>query len=244
MSEKHGFMKALKCRECGREYPLTATHVCEFDFGPLEVAYDYDRIKKSLTARHPVAPQNHVALPRAAAGRRRTDRRHEVGFTPLIKADRLAKALGIRELWIKNDAVNYPTLSFKDRVVSVALSRAKELGFETVACASTGNLANSVAANAASAGLKAYVFIPSDLEQGKILNSLIYGANVIGIKGPLRRGEPPLRRDRRQVRLGVCERQYAPVLRRRLQEHGYEIAEQLGWRAPQHTVVRWRPARC
>src|SRR5436305_15239862 len=107
----------------------------------------------------------------------------QVGFTPLVKADRLAKRLGIRELWIKNDTVNYPSLSFKDRVVSVALSRAKELGFTTVACASTGNLANSVAANAASAGLKAYVFIPSDLEQGKILNSLIYGANVISIKG-------------------------------------------------------------
>ncbi len=107
----------------------------------------------------------------------------EVGFTPLIKADRLAKRLGIRELYIKNDTVNYPTLSFKDRVVSVALSRARELGFTTVACASTGNLANSVAANAAAAGLKAYVFIPSDLEQGKIVNSLIYGADVICIKG-------------------------------------------------------------
>ena len=107
----------------------------------------------------------------------------EVGFTPLIKADRLAKRLGIRELWIKNDAVNYPTLSFKDRVVSVALSRARELGYEVVACASTGNLANSVAANAASAGLTAFVFIPNDLEKGKVVNSLIYDANVIGIKG-------------------------------------------------------------
>ena len=157
--EKHeknsGFMKALKCRECGREYPLTATHVCEYDFGPLEVAYDYDRIKQSMTRAViqsrpmsmwrfrellPVAGDPTVGL--------------EVGGTPLIKADRLAKRLGIRELWIKNDAVNYPTLSFKDRVVSVALSRARELGFTTVACASTGNLANSVAANAAAAGLK------------------------------------------------------------------------------------------
>src|SRR5208282_6604408 len=146
MSDKHGYMKALKCRECGREYPLTANHVCEFDFGPLEVAYDYDRIKKSLTKAAiqsrpktmwryrellPVANDPTVGL--------------QVGFTPLVKAERLAKKLGIRELWIKNDTVNYPTLSFKDRVVSVALSRAKELGFETVACASTGNLANSVA---------------------------------------------------------------------------------------------------
>ena len=177
-------MKALKCRECSREYALEATHVCEFDFGPLEVAYDYPRIKKSLTRAAiasrpksmwryrellPVAQEPTVGL--------------QVGFTPLVKADRLAKQLGIRELWIKNDAVNYPTLSFKDRVVSVALSRAKELGFTTVACASTGNLANSVAANAASAGLKSYVFIPSDLEQGKIINSLVYGANVVGIKG-------------------------------------------------------------
>src|SRR6266498_5861670 len=158
MEENEGFMRALKCRECGREYPLTATHVCEFDFGPLEVAYDYDRIKRSLTKSAiqsrpksmwryrellPVANDPTVGL--------------QVGFTPLVKADRLAKRLGIRELWIKNDTVNYPSLSFKDRVVSVALSRAKELGFTTVACASTGNLANSVAANAASAGLKAYV---------------------------------------------------------------------------------------
>src|SRR2546426_3694368 len=168
MSEKHeGFMKALKCRECGREYPLEATHVCEFDFGPLEVVYDYDRIKKSLS-RATILSRPHTMwryrelLPVAyepTVG-------SQVGFTPLVKADRLAKALGIREAWVKNDTVNYPTLSFKDRVVSVALSRARELGFDTVACASTGNLANSVAANAAAAGLKAYVFIPPDLEPG------------------------------------------------------------------------------
>src|SRR3954447_19998969 len=163
MPDSHSsFMRALKCRECGREYPLTANHVCEFDFGPLEVVYDYDRIRKSLTREAiqsraksmwryrellPVQNDPTVGL--------------QVGFTPLVKADRLAKRLGIRELWIKNDTVNFPTLSFKDRVVSVALSRARELGFTTVACASTGNLANSVAAQAAAAGLKAYVFIPS-----------------------------------------------------------------------------------
>src|SRR5258706_9962697 len=151
--DKHaGFMKALQCRECGREYPLAATHVCEFDFGPLEVAYDYERIKKSLTresiqSRPKSMWRYRELLP--VAGEPTVGR--EVGFTPLIKADRLAKRLGIRECWIKNDAVNYPTLSFKDRVVSVALSRARELGYKIVACASTGNLANSVAANAASA---------------------------------------------------------------------------------------------
>ena len=183
-------MQALKCRECGREYPLTATHVCEFDFGPLEVAYDYDRIRKSLTRsrRSRSRPQIHVALPRTAArGVGTPSVGQQVGFTPLVKADRLAERLGIRELWIKNDAVNYPTLSFKDRVVSVALSRARELGFDVVACASTGNLANSVAANAAAAGLgRRMCSSPRTWSRGKIRHSLIYGARVVGIKGPLR----------------------------------------------------------
>src|SRR5687768_1993221 len=157
MDKHSGFMKALKCRECGREYPLAATHVCEFDFGPLEVVYDYDKIKHSLT--RPAIESRRQSMWRyrellPVAGEPTVGL--EVGFTPLIKAGRLAKKLGIRELWIKNDTVNYPTLSFKDRVVSVALSRAKELGFTIVACASTGNLANSVAANAAAAGMKAY----------------------------------------------------------------------------------------
>src|SRR5262245_30025357 len=130
MDKNESFMKALKCRECGREYPLTATHVCEFDFGPLEVVYDYDRAKQSLT-RHGIAarPQTmwryRELLPIAG---REPSVGSQVGFTPLIKADRLARRLGIRELWVENDAVNYPTLSFKDRVVSVALSRARELG--------------------------------------------------------------------------------------------------------------------
>ncbi|HEY3914850.1 MAG TPA: pyridoxal-phosphate dependent enzyme, partial [Verrucomicrobiae bacterium] len=184
MEQRQSYMKALRCRECGREYPLTATHACEFDFGPLEVVYDYDLIKKSLTrdaldARPKSMWRYRELLPvehEATVGL-------QAGFTPLIKADRLGRKLGIRELWIKNDAVTHPTLSFKDRVVSVALSRARELGFDTVACASTGNLANSVAAHAAAAGLKAYVFIPSDLERGKILNSLACGANVIPVKG-------------------------------------------------------------
>ena len=144
----------------------------------------------------------------------------QVGFTPLVKADRLAKKLGIRELWIKNDAVNYPTLSFKDRVVSVALSRSKELGFDTVACASTGNLANSVAANAASRRIEILRFHPVGFGAGQNLNSLDLWRERHRHQRPLRRGEPPLRRDRRQIRLGVCEREHAAVLRRRLQEHG------------------------
>src|SRR5579862_2524604 len=238
MSEHHGFMKALKCRECGREYPLTANHVCEFDFGPLEVVYDYEHIKKSLT-RQAIATRSksmwrfRELLP--VAGDPTVGR--QVGFTPLIKADRLAKELGIRELWIKNDAVNYPTLSFKDRVVSVALSRARELGFDTVACASTGNLANAVAANAASAGLKAYVFIPHDLEHGKIINSLVYGANVIGIKGHYDEVNRLCAEIAGQFGWAFVNVNMRPYYAEGSKSMAFEIAEQLGWRLPQHTVI-------
>lgn len=237
--DKHtGFMKALKCRECGREYPLAATHVCEFDFGPLEVAYDYARIKQTLSRGEvekrpqtmwryrellPIATEPTVGF--------------EVGFTPLIRADRLARRLGVRQLWVKNDTVNYPTLSFKDRVVSVALSRARELGFTTVACASTGNLANSVAANAASAGLKSYVFIPADLEQGKIVNSLVYGANVIGIKGHYDEVNRLCAEIAGKFGWAFVNVNMRPYYAEGSKSMGFEIAEQLGWTLPQHTVI-------
>ncbi|HEY3852875.1 MAG TPA: threonine synthase [Verrucomicrobiae bacterium] len=237
--EKHAsFMKALKCRECGREYPLTANHVCEFDFGPLEVVYDYDRIKQSMTKAViqsrpkgmwrfrellPIAGEPTVGL--------------QVGGTPLIKADRLARRLGIRELWVKNDTVNYPTLSFKDRVVSVALSRARELGFTTVACASTGNLANSVAANAAAVGLKAYVFIPSDLEQSKVVNSLIYGGNVVAIKGHYDEVNRLCAEIAGKYPWAFVNVNMRPYYAEGSKSMGLEIVEQLGWRIPNHTVV-------
>ena len=231
-------MKALKCRECGREYPLAATHVCEFDFGPLEVAYDYDRIKKALTrATIESRPQTmwryRELLP--IAGEPTVGA--QVGFTPLVKADRLAKRLGIRELWIKNDAVNYPTLSFKDRVVSVALSRARELGFKTAACASTGNLANSVAANAAAAGMEAYVFIPSDLELGKVVNSLVYAANVIGIKGHYDEVNRLCAEIAGKYGWAFVNVNMRPYYAEGSKSMGFEIVEQLGWQVPQHTVV-------
>jgi threonine synthase len=161
----------------------------------------------------------------------------QVGFTPIVKADRLARRLGIRELWIKNDAVNYPTLSFKDRVVSVALSRAREMGFTTVACASTVNLANSVAANAAAAGLKAYVFIPADLEQGKIINSLIYGAHVIGIKGHYDEVNRLCAEIAGKFGWAFVNVKTRPYYAEGSKSMGFEIMEQLGWRVPQHTVV-------
>src|SRR5450432_3403760 len=232
------FFSYLKCRECGRQYPKKAVHVCEFDFGPLEADYNYDLIRHSISRQliesrpHsmwryrellPIDGDPTVGL--------------NTGFTPLVKADRLAKALGVRELYVKNDAFNYPTLSFKDRVVSVALSRAKELGFETVACASTGNLANSVAANAASAGLKSYVFIPSDLEQGKILNSLIYGANVVCIKGHYDEVNRLCAEIAGKFGWAFVNVNMRPYYAEGSKSMAYEIAEQLGWRLPQHTIV-------
>jgi len=238
MDKHEGFMKALKCRECGKEYPLSATHVCEFDFGPLEVAYDYDRIKQSLTraaieSRPRTMWRYRELLP--IAGEPTVG--FQVGYTPLVKADRLAKRLGIRELWVKNDTVNYPTLSFKDRVVSVALSRSRELGFKTVACASTGNLANSVAANAAAAGLKSYVFIPSDLEQGKVVNSLVYGANVISIKGHYDEVNRLCAEIAGKFGWAFVNVNMRPYYAEGSKSMGFEICEQLGWRTPQHTVV-------
>ncbi|HEX4119380.1 MAG TPA: threonine synthase [Verrucomicrobiae bacterium] len=231
-------MKALKCRECGREYPLTANHVCDFDFGPLEVVYDYDRIKQKMTRETIQSrPKNmwrfRELLPVAGDPTVGFD----VGGTPLIKADRLARRLGIRELWIKNDTVNYPTLSFKDRVVSVALSRARELGFTTVACASTGNLANSVAANAAAAGLKAYVFIPSDLEHSKVVNSLIYGGNVVAIKGHYDEVNRLCAEIAGKYPWAFVNVNMRPYYAEGSKSMGLEIIEQLGWRIPSNTVV-------
>jgi threonine synthase len=238
MKQHTGFMRALKCRECGREYPLAATHVCEFDFGPLEVVYDYDTIRttlnrKTIESRPQTMWRYRELLPVAED----PTLGHEVGFTPLIRAKRLAQRLGVRELWIKNDAVNYPTLSFKDRVVSVALNRSRELGFATVACASTGNLANSVAAIAASGGLQAYVFIPSDLEAGKVINSLIYGATVIGIKGHYDEVNRLCAEIAGKYPWAFVNVNMRPYYAEGSKSMGFEIIEQLGWKIPAHTVV-------
>ena len=228
----------MKCRECGRLYEKEAIHICEFDFGPLEAAYDYEAIRTVLTrelieSRPQTMWRYRELLPidgEPTVGM-------QVGFTPLVKADRLAKKLGIRELWIKNDTVNYPTLSFKDRVVSVALSRARELGFKVVACASTGNLANSVAANAAGAGLKSYVLIPSDLEQGKVLGSLVYGANVIGIRGSYDQVNRLCSEIAGKNGWGFVNVNLRPYYAEGSKTMGFEIAEQYGWQLPRHTVV-------
>jgi threonine synthase len=160
-----------------------------------------------------------------------------VGYTPLIRAERLAKALGVKELYLKNDAVNHPTLSFKDRVVSVALSKAKEFGFRIVACASTGNLANSVAALAAAGGLESYIFVPYDLEQGKILGTLVYGTNLIGIKGSYDEVNRLCSEIAENYGWAFVNINIRPFYAEGSKTFGFEIAEQLGWRVPHHVVV-------
>lgn len=232
------FVKGLKCRECGREYPKEPLHVCEFCFGPLEVDYDYKGIQKALSRgvveRRPFTMWRYRELlpldGEPTIGLR-------VGGTPLLKADRLAKALRVSELYIKNDAVNFPTLSFKDRVVSVALSKAKEFGFEVVACASTGNLANSVAALAATNGLQSYVFIPADLEQGKVLGTLIYGTHLIGIKGSYDEVNRLCSEIAGKYGWAFVNINIRPYYAEGSKTFGFEIAEQLGWRLPRHVVV-------
>jgi threonine synthase len=227
----------LRCRECGREYEIAPVYTCEWCFGPLEVTYDYDAVTAAVSRERIAAGPASIwryadLLP--------VDRGHAVdlgaGFTPLVRADRLAAALGLGEVWVKNDTLN-PTNSFKDRVASVALSKALEFGFKTAACASTGNLANSVAAHAARAGLRSYVFIPSNLERAKVVTTAVYGGNVVAINGnydDVNRLCAELAGTYRWAFVNVNVRPFYAEGSKTL---AYETAEQLGWEAPDHVVV-------
>src|SRR6266404_5448958 len=178
------YVRGLRCRVCGKTYAKEPLNFCTEDFGPLEVDYDYEAIQEALSrSKIELRPNNMWRFRELLPIDGEPTVGSQVGGTPLVRADRLAEALGVERLWIKNDAVNFPTLSFKDRVVSVALSKAREFGFTTVGCASTGNLANSVAANAAQAGLTSYIFIPQDLETAKIIATSIYGPRLILVRG-------------------------------------------------------------
>ena len=232
------FTIGLQCKLCGKVYPKSPVNFCTDDFGPLEVIYDYPAIRANISRA-------------AVESRPRTMWRYrellpldgpptvgpQVGCTPLIRADRLAKELGVSKLWIKNDAVNFPTLSFKDRVVSVALSKAREFGFKTVGCASTGNLANSVAANAAQAGLEAYIFVPSDLEKAKILNTSVYGAKVIAVHGTYDEVNRLCTQVAFKFNWGFVNINLRPFYAEGSKTMGFEIAEDLGWRFPQHVIA-------
>lgn len=231
-------IKGLTCRECGNAYPAEASHVCEFCFGPLEVDYDYEAIGKRLTRASieagPPSLWRYVELLPVEGG---PSCGHEVGMTPLVHAKNLGRKLGLNHLYVKNDTVNHPTLSFKDRVVSVAISRAQEFGYKTVACASTGNLANSVSAHAAEASLGCYVFIPADLEAGKVLGNLIYNPTVLAVEGTyddVNRLCSEIASEYPWAFVNINVRPYYAEGSKTL---AFETAEQLGWRAPDHVVV-------
>jgi threonine synthase len=232
------FVKGLKCKECGEEYPKEPLHVCEICFGPLEASYDYDGIKKVLSREAiesrdrsiwrykellPIDEEPTVGL--------------KVGFTPLIRAENLGKALGVKEIYIKNDAVCYPTLSFKDRVVSVALSKAKEFGFKTAACASTGNLANAVASLTVSGNLESFIFIPYNLEQAKIIGTTVYGANLIGIKGTYDDVNRLCSEVAGKFGWAFVNINMRPYYAEGSKSFAFEMMEQLGWKTPKHIVV-------
>jgi threonine synthase len=229
---------ALRCKECERLGELTAAYVCEYCFGPLEVEYDRDLIAGRVTRESiaagphslwryrdflPCAPQDpNAGLPS--------------GMTPLVKTPRLAEELGLRDVWVKNDTAN-PTHSFKDRVVSVALEKAKQLGYGVVACASTGNLANSVAAHAAAHGLESYVFVPADLEEQKIVATAVYGTTLLAVGGnydDVNRLCMELAGERPWAFVNVNVRPYYSEGSKTL---AYEVAEQLGWRLPDRCVI-------
>lgn len=231
------FVRGLKCHSCGREYPISPVYVCETCFGPLEVDYNYDALAESLNrdtfAAGPKGMWRYRDL-LPFSGKEPID--IGAGFTPLIRAENLGRDLGISNLYIKNDAVN-PTWSFKDRVVSVAMSQAREFGFPVMGCASTGNLAASVAAHAARAGLPCYVLIPADLEKGKVVNASIYGPNLVMVRGNYD--------DVNRLCVEIADRYgwaFVNINMRPYYSEGsktlaYEVAEQLGWQTPDHVVV-------
>jgi threonine synthase len=231
------FVQALRCQECGQSYPPGRVHVCEC-FGGLDAVYDYESVAAHMTRASVAAGP--PSIWRYADLLPVTEPRGVdlgAGYTPLVRAERLAAELGLGEVWVKNDTLN-PTGSFKDRVVSVALTRARELGFKTAACASTGNLANSVAAHAAHAGMQSYVFVPHDLERAKIITTAVYGGNVVAIRGTYD--------DVNRLCNEVCSEKddwaFVNVNLRPYYSEGsktlaFEVAEQLGWEAPDHVVV-------
>ncbi|HVC70070.1 MAG TPA: threonine synthase [Acidimicrobiales bacterium] len=232
------FVTGLRCRECARSYPAEALHVCDYCFGPLEVVYDYDALRATLTrAQIEAGPQTIWRYAPLLPVVDNAPIDLGTGCTPLVRADRLAAELGLGELWIKNDTAN-PTGSFKDRVVSVALTKARQLGFKVAACASTGNLANSVAAHAARAGMVSVVFIPHDLEVAKVVTTAVYGGNVISVEGTyddVNRLCAELASEHPAwAFVNVNIRTYYAEGSKTL---AFEVAEQLGWQAPDHVVV-------
>jgi threonine synthase len=232
------FVKGLKCRECGEAYELKPYHVCEFCFGPLEVQYDYDAIKATISRELIESRPRNVWRYRELLP---VDSEPKIGLysgcTPLVRADRLAKVLGVEELWIKDDSCNHPSFSYKDRVVSVAITKAIEFGFDTVACASTGNLANSVSAHAARAGLRCFIFIPDNLERGKVVGSAIYNPTPVAISGNYDDVNRLCTEIADKYGWAFVNINLRPFYTEGAKTYGFEVAEQLGWRLPKHIIV-------
>ncbi|MDA8084959.1 MAG: threonine synthase [Nitrospiraceae bacterium] len=233
-----GHVTGLKCRECGRLYAVEPIYVCEFCFGPLEVAYDYKGIagaisRETIEKRGKNLWRYRELLPVDGDPRAGLDS----GFTPLVRAGNLAKVLGVEELYIKDDTVVHPTLSFKDRVVSIALTKAMEFGFDTVACASTGNLAHSVSAHGAKAGFKRFIFIPATLEASKIIASLVYEPNLVVVDGNYDDVNRLCSEIANRYRWAFVNINIRPFYAEGSKTIGYEVVEQLGWRAPDNVVV-------
>jgi threonine synthase len=227
----------LKCNECGKRFGNRPLSACDDCLAPLEVQYDLEAVRKDFTREKISAgPANiwrYKALLPIPAG---FEPDLPVGFTPLVKAGRLGRRIGANNLYIKNDAVCFPTLSFKDRVVSVALANAQAFGFETVGCSSTGNLANSVAAQSARLGLKACILVPSDLEPAKILNTLVYGARLVRVEGNYDHVNRLCTLIADEYNWGFVNVNLRPYYAEGSKTVGYEIAEQLGWRLPDNVV--------
>lgn len=231
------YLQGLRCRECGQVYPAEARFVCEECFGPLEAYYDKAAQKANLSRRGIEAgPRNLWRY--AAFLPSRYDKRIDLndGFTPLLKAENLGRALGLRQLYLKNDTVN-PTFSFKDRVVSVAGAKALELGMSALACASTGNLAGAVAAHAARAGMDSFVFIPADLEPAKIVSAGIYGATVVAVEGDYDQVNRLATEAAEEYGWGFCNINLRPYYAEGSKTLAFEVAEQLGWHAPDRVIV-------
>ena len=228
------FARSLRCRECGRPYPLAPSHVCEFCFGPLEVFYDYEAMRRAVS-RHSIESGPPTMWRYADLLPCDAEAAVDIGtgYTPLLRAGNLGRALGLERLYIKNDCQN-PTWSFKDRVVSVACSVAREFEFDTLACASTGNLANSVSAHAARAGMRASVFIPADLEQGKIIGSAVYGPTLVAVEGSYDEVNRLCSELGDKYPWAFVNINVRPYYAEGSKTLGYEVCEQLGWRAPDH----------
>jgi threonine synthase len=233
-----GYTTGLVCRACGKEYPEAPYYVCEDCFGPLEVLYDYERISQE------VSPQKISSGPKSMwryeallplQGKPKAGQ--QAGYTPLVHARRLGEALGLSRLYIKNDTVNVPSLSFKDRVVSVAVSKALEFGFDTVACASTGNLANSLASQASSAGLRSFIFIPDNLEEAKVVGTLVYDSQVVSVKGNYDDVNRLCSEVASIYPWAFVNINLRPYYSEGSKTFAFEIAEQLGWESPEHIVI-------